>query len=121
MTAAETITITRADVGRFALGPDRLLGRPIVVQILRRRPSLRGRPGRLEGRCGWGHPYTGRIMTLDSPWTPAQWIEEGDFGWLDGAETTCGGVRGGDWVVLDGDEARVAMAETVAPVEAVQP
>ena len=112
MTDAETITITVADAGRFAIGPDRLIGRPMVVQVLDWMPGVRGRGGPM-GLCVWGHPYTGRVMGLDSPWTPAQWIEEGDFGWLDDAETTCGGVRGGDWVVLVGDEARAAMAATV--------
>lgn len=104
----ETIEITKAHKGRYMIGPSRFPGTPIVVQI-----TGRTRQGKPTGRCVWG-VFADREVRLDNPWHLSAWIEEGDAGWLNDEETACGTVRGGEWVVLHGDEAKAAYAKACA-------
>lgn len=53
-------------------------------------------------------------MRLDNPWHQSAWIEEGDAGWLNDEETICGVIRGGEWTILRGDEAKAAYAKACA-------
>lgn len=110
------LRLTPADAGRFALGPCRFPGAPVVVQLYREH-------GRWMGDCVYGI-FRGRPLRLDNPWEGAVLLSPGDVVRLDGGdgERPPGGKVGRAvdlrWEVLDGDAADAAWAAAVADEEA---